>query len=167
MAVETVKVITGIGQALIDKYLVFDQYSMQQNTFSYHRDEAEAKKIKNTPLEDDMYYSNLCSIQSADQGVSFEVDASELRKLIRNQEPLVLVDVRDIREHELLNIGGLSIPLNELRSRYFEIPRDKKVILYCKMGQRSSEALKYLQLNKGYSNVYQLTGGIRAYLNSK
>jgi adenylyltransferase/sulfurtransferase len=167
MAVETVKVITGIGQALIDKYLVFDQYSMQQNTFSYHRDEAEAKKIKNTPLEDDMYYSNLCSIQSADQGGSFEVDASELRKLIRNQEPLVLVDVRDIREHELLNIGGLSIPLNELRSRYFEIPRDKKVILYCKMGQRSSEALKYLQLNKGYSNVYQLTGGIRAYLNSK
>jgi adenylyltransferase/sulfurtransferase len=167
MALETIKVITGIGNALINKYVVYDLLNHHYNVFNYSRNDSDISKIKNAPLEDDLYYQNFCHAGSNNNNQSVrELTPAELKQLFRSNEPHVLVDVRETHEHELLNIGGLSIPLNDLRTRYYEIPRDKKVIIYCQVGQRSNDALNYLQLHKGYTNVYQLKGGIRAYMNS-
>jgi rhodanese-related sulfurtransferase len=64
----------------------------------------------------------------------------------------------------VVNIGGDCIPVGDIRHRFNEIPRDGQVILYCRSGQRSQQALAFLQLEKGYTNVYHLRGGIRAYM---
>ncbi len=166
MALETIKIITGIGSALINQYAVYNLLNHQQQVFGYSRSEQDVTKLKNAPLEDDIYYENFCHVNSADAQSIREMSPAELKELTRSNEPFLLVDVREVFEHELLNIGGLSIPLNDLRARFFEIPRDKKVIVYCQVGQRSADALNYLQLHKGYTNVYQLKGGLRAYMNT-
>ncbi len=166
MAVEAIKLITGIGESLINKYALYHLDTLQHHVFNYETNEPEVLKIKTSPLEDDIYYQNFCLVQNDGNQLHNEITPAELKQIIRENNDLVLVDVRDLYEHELLNIGGLSIPLSDLRSRYYEIPRDKKVVVYCKIGQRSAEALHYLQVHKGYNNVYHLKGGIRAYMNT-
>lgn len=166
MATELIKLISGVGEALVNRYAVYDFLNHQYNIFEYQPNFAEINKLRNSPLEEDLYYQNLCSLTNHSQATVREISASELKRKLRNAEELILLDVRDPMEHELLNIGGMNIPLNDLRSRYFEVPREKEVIVYCKTGKRSEEAITYLQWHKGYQNLFQLKGGIRAFMNT-
>lgn len=74
-----------------------------------------------------------------------------------------LIDVRSLDEFKNETIdGAVHIPTFELRKRYNEIPNDKKVILFCNTGFQSYVASRIL-LQKGFNNVYSLTGGIMFY----
>ena len=85
-----------------------------------------------------------------------QVNVDKVRNLVENKE--FIVDVREIREYENGHIkGSVNIPLSELRERYNEIPRDKKVYLHCRTGQRSYNAAMALQ-NLGFDNVINITG---------
>lgn len=85
-----------------------------------------------------------------------QVNVDKVRELVENKE--FIVDVREIREYENGHIkGAINIPLSELRERYNEIPRDKKVYLHCRTGQRSYNAAMALQ-NLGFDNVINITG---------
>jgi adenylyltransferase/sulfurtransferase len=74
----------------------------------------------------------------------------------------LLVDIRELFERELFNIGGLHIPAGELPSRLDELPADKDVVLYCEKGIRSVIAIQRLEA-KGFSNLYNLSGGMKAW----
>lgn len=85
-----------------------------------------------------------------------QVNVDKVRELVENKE--FIVDVREIREYENGHIkGAVNIPLSELRTRYNEIPNDKKVYLHCRTGQRSYNAIMALQ-NLGFDNVINITG---------
>ena len=85
-----------------------------------------------------------------------QVNVDVVRELVENKE--YIVDVREIREYENGHIkGAVNIPLSELRDRYNEIPKDKKVYLHCRTGQRSYNAAMALQ-NLGFDNVVNITG---------
>ncbi|WP_300379635.1 FAD-dependent oxidoreductase [Clostridium sp.] len=85
-----------------------------------------------------------------------QVNVDVVRDLVENKE--YIVDVREIREYENGHIkGAVNIPLSELRERYNEIPKDKKVYLHCRTGQRSYNAAMALQ-NLGFDNVINITG---------
>ncbi len=77
-----------------------------------------------------------------------------------------ILDVRSTKEHEQGHIeGSLSIPLNHLEERIEEVPHDKDVIVHCEGGYRSSIATSILQKH-GYSNVFDMVGGYKAWVGS-
>lgn len=91
------------------------------------------------------------------------ITVNELKEMIDNNESFQLIDVREVHEYEMANINGLLIPLGEIPSRVGEISKDVKVILQCRSGVRSANALNYLEQNEGYTNLYNLEGGIMAW----
>ncbi len=91
------------------------------------------------------------------------VTAAELKVLLAAKGALVL-DVRNLGERETLHIeGSLHVPLDELRFRLDEVPRDRPIVVHCRSGYRSHLALRILK-NNGFSDVRNLTGGMVAAL---
>jgi len=90
------------------------------------------------------------------------VTVEELKKIIANKEDFKLIDVREENEFEADNIDGHLIPLGEIPNRIDEIPKDKKVVVHCRSGVRSANAIHFLEQN-GYDNLYNLEGGILAW----
>jgi adenylyltransferase/sulfurtransferase len=87
------------------------------------------------------------------------ITAAELRLLLE-QNPPFLLDVREPHEHEAFHIGGLLIPLAEVLHRAAEIPRDQPVIVYCRKGIRSQIAIQKLEEKYGFNNLINLRGGV-------
>jgi adenylyltransferase/sulfurtransferase len=75
-----------------------------------------------------------------------------------------VIDVREPSEYEEVNINALLIPLGTVSERAKEVARDKKVVVHCKMGGRSAKAIRELEEKFGFENLYNLKGGITAYL---
>ncbi len=97
-------------------------------------------------------------------GFSPLVTAGELRRELAGEEgrrPVVL-DVRNLNEHEAAHIrGALNIPVDELRFRLEEVPRDRPLVVHCRSGYRSHLALRILVQN-GFTRVRNLSGGLLA-----
>lgn len=91
------------------------------------------------------------------------ITVSELKSLMDNNEDFQLIDVREEYEYENANINALHIPLGEIPTRQEEILKDKKVIVHCRSGVRSANAIAFLEQNFGYNNLYNLEGGILAW----
>jgi rhodanese-related sulfurtransferase len=91
------------------------------------------------------------------------INVTELKSMFDNNEDFQLIDVREEAEYENANINGTLIPLSEIPSRHEEISKDKKVVLQCRSGVRSANALNFLEQNYGYTNLYNLEGGIIAW----
>jgi len=91
------------------------------------------------------------------------VKPSELIRKLQSQADIELIDVREPHEHDQFNIGGRLIPLDEIMREVENIPRDKEVVLYCKMGIRSQIAIQRLQEKFGFTNLVNLQGGMEAW----
>ena len=94
-----------------------------------------------------------------------QVLASELRLWIGEKKHIVLIDVREDWEREVYNIGGIHIPMGELIGRINEVPKDGDVVFYCEKGIRSTIAIQRLEA-MGYHNLYNLSGGMKAWKES-
>ena len=92
-----------------------------------------------------------------------QVTPIQLKKLIKENRDLELIDVREQHEHDHFNIGGKLIPLGDIMQEAGSIPKDKTVILYCKLGIRSQIAIQRLQDKFGFTNLLNLQGGIEAW----
>ncbi len=93
------------------------------------------------------------------------ITVSELKEMIDNNEEFQLIDVREEHEYENANINGLLIPMGEIATRYQEVSKDKKVIVQCRSGARSANVIGFLEQNFGYTNLFNLEGGIMAWAN--
>jgi rhodanese-related sulfurtransferase len=90
-----------------------------------------------------------------------EITVEELSKKMSDQaDAVVLIDVREEVEKQIADIGGVRISLAEIVARQAEIPRDREVVIYCRSGGRSAEAVRVLQKQFGYDNLVNLRGGI-------
>ena len=98
-----------------------------------------------------------CGAGAPDPAV--DVSVEEALRLWQNKEA-ILIDVRTPAEYRDGHIPGVAnIPLDELEKRMGEVPKDKKVVLICRTGNRSAQGTKLLR-SKGFSNVYNSTGGM-------
>lgn len=88
---------------------------------------------------------------------------TELKQMIDNKEDFQLVDVREDHEFEVCNLGGLLIPMNTVPDNVDKIVKDKPVVVHCRSGKRSANVISYLETNYGYTNLYNLEGGILAW----
>ncbi len=75
-----------------------------------------------------------------------------------------LIDVREDFEHEIFNLGGQLIPLNEITNNVLQIPIDIPVVIYCKKGIRSQIAIQRLLQKNKFTNLYNLQGGTTAWI---
>lgn len=92
-----------------------------------------------------------------------EISVQELKDLIDSQSDFQLIDVREPSEFEQANLNGELIPLQTLPNNVGKISKDKKVVVHCKSGKRSANAILYLEQNFGYTNLENLKGGIIAW----
>jgi rhodanese-related sulfurtransferase len=92
-----------------------------------------------------------------------EISVTELKELIDKGEDFQLIDVREPGEFQAANLGGELIPLATVPQNVEKISKDKKVVVHCRSGKRSSDAIRFLETNFGYTNLYNLKGGILAY----
>ena len=92
-----------------------------------------------------------------------EITVSELNKKISKKEDFILLDVRTDSEYYLSSIeGSVHIPMNNVPNKLDSLESDKEIIVQCKSGVRSARICEFL-LQKGYSNIKNLQGGIVAW----
>ncbi len=93
------------------------------------------------------------------------ITVKELKEMMDKGEDFQLIDVREEYEYEVGNLKGISIPLSTVIQNQEKISKDKKVIIHCRSGKRSASAILFLENNYGYTNLYNLDGGILEYKN--
>ena len=91
-----------------------------------------------------------------------EISVQELKEKIDKGEDFQLIDVREEFEYEVSNLGGVMIPLGGILIEADKIAKDKPVIVQCRSGKRSAAAIMQLE-QLGYTNLYNLQGGILAW----
>jgi rhodanese-related sulfurtransferase len=91
-----------------------------------------------------------------------EITVDELKLNIDREEDFQLIDVREEFEYETSNINGENIPLGNVLLETDKISKDKLVVVHCRSGKRSEQAIKLLE-DKGFTNLVNLKGGILAW----
>ncbi|MEO6303561.1 MAG: rhodanese-like domain-containing protein [Bacteroidia bacterium] len=92
-----------------------------------------------------------------------EITVTELNNLKNNKADFQLIDVREEHEIDICEIGGEHIPMGDVMDNLNKISKDKQVIIHCRSGARSASICTALE-NNGYNNVYNLKGGINAWI---
>jgi molybdopterin/thiamine biosynthesis adenylyltransferase/rhodanese-related sulfurtransferase len=167
-ATETIKLMTGIGQPLIGRFLIYDALNMKFRELKLRKDPECPVCGTNPTVTKLIDYDQFCGIAPAahvDQTTGAIVNDSEItpvelkKKLDAGETPFIL-DVREPNEYQINKIPGSTlIPLGELPRRYQELPKDREIVAHCKMGGRSAKAQDFLK-TVGFTNVKNLKGGI-------
>lgn len=95
-----------------------------------------------------------------------EISVQELKQLIDEKKDFQLIDVREQHEYDEANINGLLIPMGEVMDHLDKISKDKQVVVHCRSGKRSATVINALESQHGYTNLYNLQGGILAYIDA-
>ena len=162
---EVIKVITGIGDPLSGRMFIFDALSFETRTLNLRKDEnnpLNGKKPTQTGLID---YEIFCGIgqENGHEANVKEITVKELEKWQSGEKDFQLIDVREGYEYEIANLGGELIPLAEVEKEVNKIASDKDVVVHCRSGKRSADAIQVLEQKYGFKNLYNLKGGILAY----
>jgi len=92
-----------------------------------------------------------------------EITVQELKSMLDAGTDFQLIDVREPHEYQICNLGGELIPQGDLPRQVERISKDKQVILQCRSGARSGNMVVWLEKNYGFTNLYNLKGGILAW----
>ena len=92
-----------------------------------------------------------------------EITATELKQLMDDQTDFQLIDVREQYEFDEVNMKAELIPMGEIMDNIDKISKDKQVIIHCRSGKRSATVIGALESQHGFTNLYNLKGGILAY----
>jgi molybdopterin/thiamine biosynthesis adenylyltransferase/rhodanese-related sulfurtransferase/molybdopterin converting factor small subunit len=167
-ATESIKLILGIGEPLIGRFLIYDALKMRFRELKLRKD-PECPVCGTHPTVTKLIdYEQFCGIrpepaaaQATGAGVSdWETTAVDLKKRLDAGDDVLILDVREPNEYQINRIpGSVLIPLGELPRRYAELPKDKDIVAHCKMGGRSAKAMEFLQ-TVGFKRVKNLRGGI-------
>lgn len=93
-----------------------------------------------------------------------EITPKELKQLKDDQKDFQLIDVREEYEFDEVNMNGELIPMGEVMDNIDKISRDKQVVVHCRSGKRSATVIGALENQHGFTNLYNLKGGILAYI---
>ncbi len=162
MVNEAVKLITGIGESLLGRLVVYDALEMTYRTIRIRRD-PDAGPV--TELIDYEAFCGTVSSDAAQAAVGHTITALELKEMIDSGKSFELIDVREPNEYEIVSIpGSRLIPKDRILSgeALAELPQDKPLVLHCKSGARSAEALAALH-RAGFRDAVHVGGGVLAW----
>ncbi|CAN5382493.1 hypothetical protein BH09BAC5_BH09BAC5_18160 [soil metagenome] len=94
-----------------------------------------------------------------------EITVQELKRMRDNNESFQLIDVREPHEAEIASIGGELIPMGDIVGQFEKVSKDKQVVIHCRSGARSASVIQMLEKQYGFTNLYNLKGGIIAWAN--
>ena len=164
-ALEVIKVITGVGETLSGRFYIFDALNFESRTFTIKRRDDNPINGKNPTITALIDYEQFCGMRAVEEESPLkEITAKELYDWQVKGEKFQLIDVREPHEYDIVNIGAELIPLATVSANSGRIDRDKKVVVHCKMGGRSAKAIRELEEKFGFTNLYNLKGGIIAYI---
>lgn len=161
MVTEAIKLITGIGDPLLGRLMVYDALDMSYRTIKLRRDPARQ------PITELIDYEAFCGVVSEEgqaAAAGSTVTARELKELLAAGD-VELIDVREPVEWDIVHIEGATlIPKDRILSgeALAELPQNRKIVLHCKTGIRSAEALAALK-RAGFADATHLQGGVIAW----
>ena len=167
-ATETIKLITGVGEPLIGRFLIYDALKMRFRELKLRKDPDCPVCGTHPTVTALIDYEQFCGIlpepqaaQTAGGAVNeWEITSVELKRRMDAGDTPFVLDVREPNEYQINRIAGSTlIPLGELPRRYQELPKDREIVTQCKMGMRSQKALEFLR-TVGFTNLKNLKGGI-------
>jgi sulfur-carrier protein adenylyltransferase/sulfurtransferase len=167
---EAIKVITGIGDPLVGRLMIYDALEMNYRSVKVRKDPECPVCGKNPTITELIDYEAFCGAvseeaQEAVQGST--ITAKDLKNMMDNDENIFVVDVREPNEYEIVSIPGATlIPKGEFLSgaALEKLPQDKRIVLHCKSGARSAEALAVVK-DAGFSDAVHVGGGVLAWVN--
>jgi adenylyltransferase/sulfurtransferase len=162
MGTEAIKLITGIGEPLLGRLMVYDALEMTYRTIKIRKD---PETVKITELIDYEEFCGVVSDEAAEASADSTVTPRELRELLDSGKKVALIDVREPVEWDINHITGAQlVPKSTIESGdgLAKLPQDGIAVLYCKTGVRSAEALAAVK-KAGFSDAKHLQGGIVAW----
>ena len=159
---EVIKVITGIGETLSGRLFSFDALNFTTRIFKVAKDKNNPLTGEHPTLKELIDYQQFCGIVPEAVPVVKEISVQELKQKFDAKKDFQLIDVREQHEYDFVNLGAELIPLNSITEQQHRIARDKPVVVHCKAGTRSAKAIAALE-QYGFTNLYNLKGGIVAY----
>ncbi len=164
-AMETLKLILGIGTVPLGKLTVYDALNSSFRTLRLNRD-PRCRLCGDHPLIHSVSNTETRSQTSCatSDNTMESITTAELRDLLAGDFKGMLIDVREPAEHAAASIkGALLIPLGTLPDRLGELPKDREIYVHCKSGGRSAKAVAFLT-DHGFTGVKNVGGGIDAWL---
>ncbi|MBH0775719.1 adenylyltransferase/sulfurtransferase MoeZ [Nocardia bovistercoris] len=164
MVTEAIKLLTGIGDPLLGRLMVYDALDMSYRTIKLRRDP------ERQPITELIDYEAFCGVVS-DEGQAAAADstitARELKELLDAGKDIELIDVREPVEWDIVHIEGAKlIPKDRILSgeALSDLPQNRPIVLHCKTGIRSAEVLAALK-KAGFADATHVQGGIVAWAN--
>ena len=163
---EAVKLILGIGETLVGRFLLFDALAMEFRELKIRKKPDCPVCGERPTITAPIDYEQFCGIPKAGDAVAPSgmktITVEQLKEKQARGEDFVLLDVREPHEFQIANLGGKLIPLGEIPQRFGELDANREMVVHCKMGGRSAKAVEFLS-NHGFKNVWNLEGGINAW----
>jgi adenylyltransferase/sulfurtransferase len=166
---EAIKLITGIGEPLAGRLMIYDALEMSYRTVRVRKDPECPICGKNPTITELIDYDAFCGAVSADAQEAASgstISATDLKGMLDRGDNIFLVDVREPNEYEIVSIPGATlIPKDQfLTGAALErLPQDKRIVLHCKSGARSAEALAVVK-NAGFSDAVHVGGGVLSWV---
>ncbi|MBI2682469.1 MAG: molybdopterin-synthase adenylyltransferase MoeB [Acidobacteriales bacterium] len=165
-ATEAIKLILGKGEPLIGRLLLVDALSMRFRELKLRKNPECPVCGTHPTVRELIDYNRFCGIrgEEAETQVSDvpEISVEELKKKLDAKEDLFVLDVREPHEYQICNLNGYLIPLGEVPRRVHELDSAKNIVVHCRSGKRSAEAVNFLR-QAGFQKVRNLAGGILAW----
>ncbi len=163
---EAIKVITGIGEPIVGRLMIYDALEMTYRSVKVRKDPECPLCGKNPTITELIDYEAFCGVvsdEAVEAAAGSTITAGELNAMKQRGDDIYLVDVREPAEWEIVRIPDATlIPKGELPSKLADLPQNKPVVLYCKSGVRSAEALALLK-DAGFSDAKHVQGGVTAW----
>ena len=160
---ETVKLIIKRGEPLVGRLLLFDALKMKFRELKLRRNPDCPVCGNNRTITKLIDYEAFCGVQegwdSYTRERSYEMSVEELKKRLDSKEEIFILDVREPQEYQICNLNGHLIPLRDLPRRINELDTAKEIVVHCKVGGRSRQAVEFMK-QAGFRKVKNLVGGI-------
>ena len=171
-ATEAIKLIAGIGEPLVGRFLIYDALRMRFRELKLRKDPDCPVCGTHPTVTKLIDYEEFCGLRpsveaeaaamvaNASASSTTEISAVDLKRRMDRGDALRIVDVREPNEFQINRIpGGQLIPLGEIPRRYAELDIEEEIVVMCKMGGRSAKAADYLR-SVGFKRVLNLKGGV-------
>lgn len=170
---ETIKIILGAEEILINRLLLFDAWQMKFKELKLRKDPNCPVCGEHPTIQELIDYEEFCGLRlkpaeevAGKKDKAEEISAIELKQRIDSGDDIQIIDVREPNEYEIARIPGTKlIPLGQITSRMSEIDSSKETIVHCKMGGRSAKAIEALKRAGFSGRLINLRGGITAWSN--
>ena len=165
-ATETIKLILGTGEPLVGRLLLFDALAMRFRELKLKRNPECPVCGDHRTITKLIDYEEFCGIRGEEapamtDGIQ-EITARELKMRQDRGDKLFILDVREPHEYQICNLNGKLIPLGELPRRVNELDSSVEMVVHCKSGKRSADAIHFLQ-TAGFKKLWNLKGGVLAW----